>query len=458
MNRKTVSGIMLTLLLVSMLMLAFDIQTVKASGTVIIIGPGVIPSTAPIIQDGKIFTLTDNINGSIIVVNDHVVLDGAGHTLQGTGDGVGIRLLYAFNVTIRNIEVKEFWSGIGLLDYRAMNNIISGNNITNNLYGIYLGFSGGNHISGNNITDNRLGIYLSPSYPWPDGPEDNHISGNNIRGGDRGIELYRASNNHISGNNITNNDYGIRFIQESNHNSISGNDIRDNFIGIQFLYSSSNTGFRNNIADNIYGIYLYDSLDNEFYHNNLVGNTQQAHVYPSGYGNFWDNGYPSGGNYWSDQYHGPCADHYSGSDQNIPGGDRITDAPYVMGAYNRDNYPLMEPWGVVPATVEIYPETLSLHSLFGRWIKAYIELPEGYDVSDIDISTVTLNGEVAAELRPTKVGDYDNDGVSDLMVKFSRIDAMKSIFRTGENTLTISGEMIRFPFEGSDTIRVNNPH
>ena len=110
------------------------------------------------------------------------------------------------------------------------------------------------------------------------------------------------------------------------------------------------------------------------------------------------------------------------------------------------------------ATVEIYPETLCLHSLFGRWITAYIELPEGYDVSDIDISTVRLNDEVPAETHPTSIGDYDDDGISDLMVKFSRIEAMKSIFRTGENTLTISFVVAGRTFKGSDTIRVNNPH
>jgi len=458
MNKKTVSGIMLTLLLVSMLTLAFDIQPVKANGTVITIGPGVIPSTAPIIQDGHIFTLTDNINGSIIVVNDHTVLDGAGHTLQGTGYGEGIRLLYAFNVTIRNIEVKAFSLGISLPDYRAMHNTISGNNITDNWAGIYLGSSNGNHIFGNNITNNWLGIWFTPYYLWP-GPVDNHISGNNIANNRYyGIELYSSENNHISGNNITNHgNYGIR-LWDSNYNTISGNHITNNYRGIGLAYSSSNTAFRNNITDNYRGIYLYSSLDNEFYHNNFVGNTRQVYVYPFSYANFWDAGYPSGGNYWSDQYHGPCADHYSGSGQNIPGGDGITDAPYVMAAYNQDNYPLMEPWGVVPATVEIYPETLSLHSVFGRWIKAYIELPEGYDVSDIDISTVRLNDEVPAETHPTSIGDYDHDGIPDLMIKFKRIDAMKSIFRTGENTLTVSGEMIRFPFEGSDTIRVNNPH
>jgi len=47
--RKTVSGIMLTLLLVSMLTLAFNIQSVKANGTIYIRANGSIdPPTAPI--------------------------------------------------------------------------------------------------------------------------------------------------------------------------------------------------------------------------------------------------------------------------------------------------------------------------------------------------------------------------------------------------------------------------
>jgi hypothetical protein len=60
-----------------------------------------------------------------------------------------------------------------------------------------------------------------------------------------------------------------------------------------------------------------------------------------GYTNVWDNGYPSGGNYWSD-YNG--TDLLLGSGQNETGSDGIGDTPYVIDANNRDNYPLMKPY------------------------------------------------------------------------------------------------------------------
>jgi len=57
--------------------------------------------------------------------------------------------------------------------------------------------------------------------------------------------------------------------------------------------------------------------------------------------NIWDNGYPSGGNYWSN-YNG--TDLYSGPCQNVTGSDGIGDTPYVIDANNQDNYPLMKPY------------------------------------------------------------------------------------------------------------------
>jgi hypothetical protein len=99
----------------------------------------------------------------------------------------------------------------------------------------------------------------------------------------------------------------------------------------------------------------------------------------------------------------------------------------------------------------------------GRWITAYIELPEGYNVSDINISSILLNGTIPVDMNaPTAIGDYDDDGVPDLMVKFNRTAVCQLILskgiKLGNVTLTVSGKLIDgVEFEGCDTIRVRMP-
>jgi len=118
------------------------------------------------------------------------------------------------------------------------------------------------------------------------------------------------------------------------------------------------------------------------------------------------------------------------------------------------------PW--TPAIVNIEPDTLNLKSK-GKWITAYIELQEGYNISDINISTILLNGTIPVDLNaPTAIGDYDNDGVPDLMVKFNRTAVCEFIIfkgiKVGNVTLKISGKLINgIEFEGCDTIRVRMP-
>ena len=55
---------------------------------------------------------------------------------------------------------------------------------------------------------------------------------------------------------------------------------------------------------------------------------------------------------------------------------------------------------IVIASLRVNPNTLNLKSK-GKWITAYIELPEGYSVENIDLSTVLLNNEIPAEEKPT---------------------------------------------------------
>ena len=122
----------------------------------------------------------------------------------------------------------------------------------------------------------------------------------------------------------------------------------------------------------------------------------------------------------------------------------------------------------IEAMVDIDPNTLNLKSR-GRWITAYIELPESYNVSDIDVSTIMLNDTIPAEPRPVAIGDYDNDSVPDLMVKFDRSAVISCILdnvnmtklyleRFMIITLTITGKLKDgTQFQGSDAIRITMP-
>jgi len=336
MEKKAASAIMLTLLLMSMLMMAFNIQSVKAEGTIYIRADGSIdPPTAPIQRDGDLYTLTGNITSDIdgiVIERDNMILDGEGYTVQGLGwPYLGIYMSGRTNVTIMNVKVKAFYYGISLSG--SSNSSIVRNNMAENDYCILLSASSNyNSIVANNVTDNGLGIWLAFS-------SDNNVEGNNITNSQIGVEVYPSSNhNSIFANNIANNNWGI-FLSQSSNNSISRNNITNSSEhGIMVSQSSNYHIYENNITNNYQGISIDHSSNQYIYHNNFINNIQQ--VFSSGL-NVWDDGYPSGGNYWSD-YTG--IDLYSGPYQNETGSDGMGDTPYAIDANNTDHYPLMSPW------------------------------------------------------------------------------------------------------------------
>jgi hypothetical protein len=107
----------------------------------------------------------------------------------------------------------------------------------------------------------------------------------------------------------------------------------------------------------------------------------------------------------------------------------------------------------INATINFDPDTLNKSSN-GTWVVAYIELPTGYNVKDIDVASIRLEGTVPAEVWPYAVGDHDRDGIADLMVKFRR-SAVISILSTGEQVpVHVTGKAGAMTFEGVDIIRV----
>jgi len=251
------------------------------------------------------------------------------HEAEVPLDAGYVALVNSTKITVKNLTLKSNREGM-LLAY-TKNSLITGNNITNNPWGgIVLYYSLNNTIVRNNATGNKwAGVYLV-------GSSNNSISQNNLRYSDSGLHLVDSSGNNVSDNIITNHGSGI-FLDTSAGNTIFLNKIKNNGGGIFSYASWGNTILSNNMENNRVGIDLYYySSGNKVYHNNFINNAQQASSYKSR--NTWDDGYPSGGNYWSD-YTG--VDLYSGSYQNETGSDGIGDAPYVIDASNQDNYPLM---------------------------------------------------------------------------------------------------------------------
>ncbi len=291
---------MLILLLLSALPVVLNVQLVDASGSIYIRADGSIsPSTADITTtDNFTYTFNDNVYYSIVVERNDIVIDGKGYTLQGKGSGNGIELRNRKNVKVQNTIIKAFTYGIYL--HGANNICMFGNDImTNNNEGIYLEISNNNDIFGNNIANNEYGM-----------------------------SLYYCSNCSICGNNITaNNREGI-FVFRSSNNRISANNITGNIDT---------------------GIYTTWDLNNTFCHNNM-NNTRQVVVEVFVGQSAWDDGYPSGGNHWSD-YAG--VDLLSGPFQNETGCDGIGDTPYAIDAENKDNYPRLKPWTIEPFKTDI---------------------------------------------------------------------------------------------------------
>ncbi len=257
--KDTVSGVMLTLLVLALLMSVLNVRPVEAwTGTIYIKADGSVdPPTVPLQRDGDIYTFTDSIDSEkgIVIERNNMTLDGAGYTLRNIPDfdsAVGIWLSKTNNVTVKNTKIEDF------------------------------------------------------TYD---------------------IHLERSSNNSIVENHIR----SVR-LQSSNYNNISGNSIESGIWCIYTVNSSHNIISRNSIVGGFWsGIYLKDkSLNNLFYHNNFIDTVVLSHRSEV---NSWDNGYPSGGNYWSSYRN---SDFFSGPFQNETGSDGIGDA-----CYGKDRYPLV---------------------------------------------------------------------------------------------------------------------
>jgi len=314
-------------------------------------------------------TFTDNSLGLSIDRSDN-------NTIQGntiTNGSSGIRIDFAYYNTIADNLITGLYGWSAVYTEACYYGRFLRNNITTNSWGGFiLEFASSHNFLRNNTiagSKRNFGVDLSPNVIQDidtsntvDGKpiyylvnrRDEHVpsdagyvalvnctnmvvEGLDLRNNSEGVLLHSTQNSTIRNNNITKNVYPV-LIGFSLNNTIHDNNIINNDRGIRQTYFSSNNTFSQNIfKNNGYGIrFNCNSPNNCIYHNSFVN----SHVLGCGETNIWDDGYPSGDNYWSD-YDG--TDYYSGPYQNETGSDGIGDTPYVYPAAVKDNYPLIKP-------------------------------------------------------------------------------------------------------------------
>jgi len=149
------------------------------------------------------------------------------------------------------------------------------------------------------------------------------------------LEGSTASNNQIYSNIFQQDTVAITLTASSTNNIVFNNIITSNSIGLD-VESSGNVVCANMMTENQVAISIKNSNNNKFFHNDFVSNDVQL-VIAASTGNVWDDGYPSGGNYWSD-HTGP--DMFSGPNQDQAGSDGIVDTSYTIATGSVDRYPL----------------------------------------------------------------------------------------------------------------------
>lgn len=287
----------------------------------------------------------------------------------------------------------------------------------------YSGITESIRVEQNIITENRFGIYLVR----PDSCifSNNTIISNSVHGlqvlignnltifgneaidnDANGINCIQIDNSTISYNIATGNDIGI-CIQSNNFNIlISNNVIIDNnhpIVGLQLTGCKSCT-VRNNIIGNgaMWEIYLVDvSFNDSIYHNDVYG-TAADDIGAS----MWDDGYPSGGNYWSG-YDGE--DNYKGPNQDIPGSDGIGDTPYYFDG-NKDRYPLMELW-----IENLAPIAKFTYSVDGNLV--IFDASSSYDLDGTIVSYEWDFGDGTTGMGKIVSHGYNKSGTYDVTLK-----------------------------------------
>ena len=276
-------------------------------------------------------TISNNLFSELVVDSNGqagVNIDGDSYsrydniTITNSGS-YGFDVINADNLTFLDCIVKgSIEHGMQIMLSSDLD--IIDNDVSKNTYGIYLENCVGCNVGRNMVNQNDgHGIGLQDSGGISGNRIfENHVKANGlIQGGFQAGLTFAAftigSGNVIENNEFIGNQKGIVLLA----NAVTGNDIRGNTIKDSSVFGIEN---------------FFNPGPNTFYHNNFINNPTD--VQSPNAADVYDNGYPSGGNYW-DSYGG--SDDYSGPAQNIWGSDGLGDVLHAVGGGVQDNFPIV---------------------------------------------------------------------------------------------------------------------
>lgn len=346
-----------TLIVLQLMVCILATFQVQAKETKTLIVPDNYPSVTDAVGNASV---GDNIlvkagtYNENVVINKTLTITGQNAVIMGKG---GTPNSYVFSILADKVKISGF-------TVESMNYSISSPKL----------FAGGIAIAGNNCTvsgNNIFNVYRGICVGgWGDicgSVSQTTIEGNTVTGAfNDGIRVYGGSGNVVSENTvIACNASAIALdgyssvisknILENNRRAIGvggsfslifANNITGSINWGIYLQSSNNAVVANYLANNNWGIYLspaFPPQNNTFYHNDFVDNSNQVNIGSASSVQFWDNGYPSGGNYWS-SYTG--IDEKKGVFQDQQGSDGIGDTQFNLTTNNVDRYPLIVPFNV----------------------------------------------------------------------------------------------------------------
>src|SRR2546428_103879 len=253
--------------------------------------------------------------------------------------GSGVHVASSRNVTVSLSDLSRNEGAGFFVDHASKNLTVSDSALINNSVAIQVSSVTGLTMTGDRFDRNSAGMVITDSKDVVVGDSDIERSIWSSTG------FMSITNLTVIGNRIAANMGSdcvrLTHILTVAHNAFESNKGPGLCLDSSFDANITDNRFANNTG---WALLLYSSarirtFRNAFADNYIYGGSQAYDSSPNA--NTWDDGYPHGGNFWSN-YRG--ADQCSGPGQDVCNGpDGIGDTPYAIQVRGGDRYPLMRP-------------------------------------------------------------------------------------------------------------------